>query len=337
MFSVPDRSTVRFFLAVFYIMIINLEKSARRHAITGSLQSVLFFALFTAVWFLDGEFAWSVPWYWALGISVILPLVVLLILPLEKIGDRLVRYLRPQPPSQQFENVVTEIAIALVEPVESIQTYESPIANIAMVPCTKREIVVATTGALERLSRYELQALVAAQFAGMRDKWCRLATRAEIMWWALPWLMPLCFVGFAMGRPAAAILSFLSIFFWAFMPRWIEQGRDLCADVAAVRTTLDPTALASAMRKLADHARDVSEVKFGAWYLPSNPFIVLPKRLNSTTTSNVNGRKRSWTSADEVRMELLLRADRAEAMAEGADPRKFTGREFSKRWGRLGR
>jgi Zn-dependent protease with chaperone function len=245
----------------------------------------------------------------------------------------LAKHLRPEPPTQQFDNVVTEIAIALVEPVESIQTYRCPVPNIAMLPCSDREIVVATTGALEKLSRYELQALVAAQFPGMRNRWCRMATRAEIMWWAIPWYFPIGFTGLVLGRPFAMLAAFGFIFVWAFMPRKTEQARDLCADVVAVRTTFDPQSLASAMRKLAGHAQDATKIDFGAWYLPMNPFLVIPKRHQTTTT--VNGR--SWNQADEVRLELLLRADRAEAMAKGGKASDFTGREFSRRWRKLGK
>ena len=31
-----------------------------------------------------------------------------------------------------------------------------------------------------------------------------------------------------------------------------------------------------------------------------------------------------------------MRADRAEALASGADPRRYTGREYRRRWSRLG-
>jgi Zn-dependent protease with chaperone function len=167
----------------------------------------------------------------------------------------------------------------------------------------------------------------------MRNKWCRLATRAEIMWWALIWFFPIGLIGLMVDRQFALLTGFLFIFVYAFMPRKTEQARDLCADVVAVRTTFDPHSLASAMRKLAEHANVATKIDFGTYFLPMNPFLVIPKRVQSTTT--VNGR--SWTQADEVRLELLLRADRAEAMANGGNPSDFTGREFSKRWSDLGK
>lgn len=312
-------------------MIASLESTARHHAISSSIRSVLGVAILILPWFftLNGMI---VPWVWAVGISLLVPTIILLTMPLAKVGDMFIKHLRPHPPTHQFENVVTEIAIGLNESVESIQIHDSKIANIAMIPCSNREIVVATTGALERLSRNELQALVAAQFAGMRDRWCRLATKAEIMWWAIPWVLWTFLVGLLLGRPAVALVYFLGIFVYVFMPRWTEQARDLCADVAAVRTTFDPQALANSMRKLAEQANAATNVDFGAWYLPNNPFLVIPRRLQSQTT--VNGRK--WSTEDEVRLELLLRADRAEALANGADPCELTGQEFRRRWGKLG-
>ncbi|MEM7387033.1 MAG: hypothetical protein AAF514_19015 [Verrucomicrobiota bacterium] len=318
-------------------MIISLEATARRHAIMACLRSVLMYGLLITPWFVGARGPMGGSWALVFAISILLAAIALLCLPLERIAGAIVKHLHPTPPPTQFENVVTEIAIALQEPVERIQTSECPVANIAMLPAPEGETVVATTGALERLTRNELQALVAAQFAGMRDRWCRLATRAEILWWGLLWILPLFLIGMVLGKPLAGILTFMIFVLHFFLPRWNEQARDLCADVAAVRTTLDPQALGSAMRKLAEQASRASRIKLGAWYLPNNPFMVIPKRVQSTTTVSGGGSSRRWTSTDEVRLELLLRADRAEALASGSDPGKYTGREFRRRWGQLGK
>ena len=79
-------------------------------------------------------------------------------------------------------------------------------------------------------------------------------------------------------------------------------------------------------------------VDIGKWYLPINPFLVLPRRARGQRTLEVSGRPtRTWSSTDEVALELSLRAERAEAMAAGAAPYLLTGREFRRRWGQLGR
>ncbi|MDI9246572.1 hypothetical protein [Marinobacter sp. CHS3-4] len=266
-----------------------------------------------------------------------MPILIMWYLSPERISNRLARHLQPHPPTKVFENIVAEIAIALGEPVENIQVSDCSVANVAMLPCSDREIVVATTGALERLDRYELQALVAAQFAGMRDRWCRLATRAEILWWLLLWILGFSFLlSWFLDGPIAftySVFYLFALFAWGLAPRWIEQARDLCADVVAVQKTLEPKALARAMRKLAEQASSADEVQFGSFLLPSNPFIVLPRRINVRKSSSI-GR---WSSTDEVRLELLLRADRAEAMANGENPSDFTGREYRRRWRLIGK
>ena len=127
-------------------MIIGLEATARRHAIRASLRSVFVFGLLIAPWFVDGK-GLHVPWPWVVGISWGVPLIVLLLMPLGKVADRVASKLNPEPPTQQFENVVSEIGLALNESVESIQTCKCRVANIAMLPGSKGEIVVATTGA----------------------------------------------------------------------------------------------------------------------------------------------------------------------------------------------
>lgn len=314
-------------------MIISLESSASRHAISSSLRSIAVFAIIIGAWCFGRDGSSPLPLPGVIAISFLIPTLVLLLLPLEKIADAVARHLKPQPPTQKFENIVQEIAIGLNEPVENIQTHSCPVVNIAMLPCSEKHIVVATTGALEFLSRNELQALVAAQFAGMRDKWCRLATRAEIMWWSLVWVFPFTFLALLLDRPAAIFVSFASLFVLIFCPRWNEQARDLCADVAAIRTTFDPQSLGNAMRKLAEQAKKASHIRFAPWYLPSNPFLVIPKRFESKTSVG----DRSWSSTDEVKLELILRAERAEALANGADPRDYTGREFHRRWQALGK
>ncbi|MGD1978588.1 MAG: hypothetical protein PVJ98_04285 [Akkermansiaceae bacterium] len=315
-------------------MIGGLETVARNNALLAFFQVCLGWSMFVFPWCLDQEFRPLLPLPAVIAISLAVPAIVILLLPLEKFADKISKHLKPLPGEAQFENVVHEIAIALGEPVESIQLENCKIANVAMLPCTGREVVVATRGAVEQLTRYELQALVAAQFAGMRDRWCRLASKAEVVWWTMPWMSVLGFLpGWILGHHPVGIFYFMAIFVNVFVPRWHEQARDLCADVVAVRTTLDPQSLASAMKKLADQAHKAIEIEFGKWYLPTNPFLVIPRRANSTTKSG--GRK--WTAGDEVKMEFELRADRAEALTNGEDPRKFTRREFSKRWSWLGR
>ncbi len=314
-----------------------LEDSARRHAIVATGRTTLMISVVLASWTVD-VMGRAVPWPIMVPLTIAGAALAVVALPLARVADSLARHVRPLPATNQFHNVVSEIAVAVGEPVEHIVTHDSEPANVAMLPTSQGEVVVATTGALRSLSRYELQALVAAQFAGMGDRWCRLATRAEIGWWALPWLIPIGMTGLIVGNGFFGFASWFVTVGSLALPRWNEQARDFCADVAAVRTTFDPDSLANAMRKLAEQPDAAHEVDLGAWYLPISPFLVLPRRNRSkTTVGGSKGKGRSWTSTDEVRMELALRADRAEAMAAGGDAKEFTGREFRRRWGQLGR
>jgi Zn-dependent protease with chaperone function len=313
-------------------MLAKLETLGRRGAIASALQSVIGFAFVIAPWFFDRQASPILPWYYVVGIAFGVPVILLLTWPLGRLADTLAKHLKPLPPTSQFQNVASEIAIALNEPIESIQIHDSSIPNIASLPCTKGEIVVATIGALERLSRHEIQALVAAQFAGMRDRWCRLATRAEIMWWSLRWLFLLMLLGPFFLNIILVFLTYFGFVFYLMLPRWIEQTRDLCADIAAVKVTLDPVSLGRAMRLLGGHSKEAIKIEFGAWYFPNSPFLVIPPRTDGVTT--VGGRH--WTTSEEVELEFKLRAERAEALAAGANPSQYTGKEFRRRWRQLG-
>ncbi|MEL6981790.1 MAG: hypothetical protein AAFO29_05145, partial [Actinomycetota bacterium] len=290
-----------------------LEASARRHALNAVARTAALYLVAGLAASFDALVAFSAP-VWLLPVFFI-PLVATVALPLGPIAQAVAGRIRPVSSTTTWHNVVTEIAIGLGEPVEQIQVHDSDVPNVAMLPITGAEVVVATRGALDLLGRYELQALVAAQFAGMRDRWCRVATRAEILWKAAPLLSLTFLPGLVLGAIATAVTGFVMIFVVAFVPRWNEQARDLCADVAAVRTTFDPPSLASAMRKLADRADAAHKVDIGRWYLPVSPFLVLPRRWKSNTTMTVGSSTRAWTSTDEVRMELRPNSRPVSALA----------------------
>ncbi len=311
-----------------------LARAAKAHALRAVVAS---WALLTVVLSLILAFP-----YW-LGIviplddfevvplAMVLAAVLILSLPLERVGARVLRDFQAGDADGRLRNVADGLAIAIGEPPGRVLIHEAAIPNVGGFPTSAGVVVMATTGAVQQLRRDELEALVAAQFAGMRDPWCRLATRAELGWKLAQ------AVGFASILVAIPFALFVAVLMM-IVPRTVEATRDLCADVAAVAATRHPTALANAFRRLATSANVGNQQKLVAhWYLPVSTFLALPKRVSSTTSvSRDTGPSRTWTDVDEVRTELLLRADRAEALAAGADPRQFTGREFWRRWGRLG-
>ncbi len=314
---------------------VGLARTARTHALRAialawvALAGVIAATLAIPNGFFDDVV--NVGAWVAIAIGMALATVIVAILPVQRLGDRLVGDLRAGEADGRLRNVAEEVSIAISEPPGRVLIHGSDIPNVGAIPASAGIVVLATAGAVDQLRRDELEALVAAQLAGMRDPWCRLATRAELVWTLTKW------GGFAtivVAHPVAAAISTVML----LSPRSVEATRDLCADAAAVAATRHPAALADALRHLAPSASVTHLQALGTrWYLPLSPFLVLPKRTPSTTHRQVGGQpERAWTSADEVRTELDLRADRAVALAAGADPREFTGREFRRRWGRLG-
>ena len=280
-----------------------------------------------------GWFDFFIPfgWFTAIIVAMVVAAAIVLLFPLERLGGEIVTDLRAEATDGRLRNVAEEVAIAIGETSRHVVIHEAEVPNVGAFPTADGVVVMATTGALEQLERAELEALVAAQFAGMRDRWCRLATRAELTWTLTK---VLGFVSILFAMPVAWMIGGVMV----FLPRSVEATRDLCADVAAVRATRHPAALANAFRHLAPAASAGNKQRFvQRWYLPISPFLAMPKRAQSTTSISGGGKPaRTYTDVDEVTFELLLRADRAEALASGADPSEYTGREYRRRWSRLG-
>ena len=268
----------------------------------------------------------------AIPVAMVLAALIVILLPLERLGDTIVADLRATGATAgRLRNIADELSIAIGEPAGHVLVQAATIPNVGAFPTPDGVVVMATSQAVEQLGRDELEALVAAQFAGMRDRWCRVATRAELAWTLAK---ALAFVSILFALPVAVLIGGTML----FLPRTVEATRDLCADVAAVAATRHPAALASGLRHLAPAASDGHEQRIAKrWYLPISPFLAMPKRLQSTTSVSVGERPtRTYTEAEEIAAELHLRADRAEALAAGADPSRYTGREYRRRWSQLG-
>ena len=312
-----------------------LARTAKAHALravalaTTALAAQFFLVLLAP----HGWFDALVPFDgWAIiPAAIVTATIAVVLLPLDRVGRIIVDEIEGGEADGRARNVADEIAIAIGEPAGRVIIHASAVPNVGAFPTPDGVVVVVTRGALDVLRRDELEALVASQFAGMRDGWCRLATRAELGWSAG---RAFGYVSIVFGAPFGLFLSALM----HFSPRIVEATRDLCADVAAVEATRHPAALAGAMHDLASAAADSHRQDLvRRWFLPISTFLVLPKRLQSTTSiGSESGPARTWTSVEEVAAELHLRADRAEALASGADPREYTGREYRRRWSALG-
>lgn len=267
----------------------------------------------------------------SIPIALALAAALMFALPLERVGEAIVTELRGNEERGRLRNVAEEVSIAIGERPGRVVIHGTDFPNIGAFPTSDGVVVLATAGALAHLQRDELEALVAAQLAGMRDRWCRLATRAELGWQLAKMLafVMLLATPFTLFVAGALVM----------IPRMVEATRDLCADVAAVAVTRHPEALASGLRRLGPASANGHEQRLVSWYLPISTFLVLPKRGGTarTTITRSDEVTRSWTAAEEVSAELALRADRAEALAMGADPRQFIGREYVRRWSKLGK
>ena len=281
-------------------------------------------------WGVFGFFVWFEGWV-IVPVSMLTAAVIIVSIPLNRIGRAIDADLRGVHAEGLARNVTEEISIASSARSRDVMIHPSPIPNVGGFPTSDGTVVMVTEGAARQLRRDELEALIAAQFAGLDDWRCLVATRAELGW---KLTVVLALGSFVLATPFA-------VFVGAFMllaPRFVEATRDLCADVAAIRATRHPEALAAAMRHLARAAVHSHAQSLGIRrWLPINSFLVISKRYQSTRTIYTDKEiKRKWTEVDEVESELLLRADRATALASGADPRHFTGREFRRRWSALG-
>ncbi|NNE11713.1 MAG: hypothetical protein HKN41_05640 [Ilumatobacter sp.] len=316
---------------------VKLARTARSHALRATALAwlALVSVLSTTAAFPNGFYDELIPdaGWWIAPFAVVVATMLIAALPVERLGSAIVEDLKEHPPADgRLRNVADEVAVAVGERVEQVLVVEATIPNVGAFPTRDGIVVMATTQAVEQLRRDELEALVAAQFAGMRDPWCRLATRAEVAWRLT---IVLGFASVVVAMPLAPFISTAML----FTPRWVEMTRDLCADVAAVEATRHPAALAGGLRHLIPSADDSHRQRIvKRWYLPTNAFLVMPKRFQSTTSiGSDNDEGRTWTEDEEIAAELELRADRAEALASGADPSDYTGREYRRRWSRLGR
>lgn len=305
----------------------HLEMSGRRHAVWAALIAATIWVLLTLlVLFMPHGInpAGAIPAGVKIYIALVVGVLVVPAIPLELIGERHITNMQSErAQDRRLINVAEEIAIGTGHKPGTVLIHESSVPNVGGFPTTDGVIVVATSGAVELLSRDELQALVATQFAGMEDPWCRLATKAEFAW------------GTAL---IASVLSLIVspvgwiLILGAVLPRSVEHHRDLCADIAAVRAARHPEALSSALRSLRPAAPMSNKLQMGSHGVSASPFLVLPTRQPSTTWVG----ERSFTSTDEIATELTLRADRADALAAGGDPTQFTSREYRRRYNQLG-
>lgn len=192
-----------------------------------------------------------------------------------------------KPEEKVFVNVVEEMAIASGLPRPTVWIVPDPDPNaFATGIDTNHAHVAVTEGLLATLNRDELQAVVAHEMAHIRNDDVKLMTLLA----ALVGVMALIAEGtwrvlwFGGGRrgggekkggnaPLAAILVLwlISVLLAPVVSRLLALGvsrkREFLADASAAQFTRNPTALASALRRIEDAAAPTKAIKQGTAHL----------------------------------------------------------------------
>jgi heat shock protein HtpX len=189
----------------------------------------------------------------------------------ESVGGIEVGPEHPEPRVQQFYNVVSEIAIASRLPIPKVYVLDvGQINAFAAGMKTDNAAIAVTRGALEQLSRDELQGVIAHEFGHVRNGDMRLnmCLSAMVMGFFI-----ISYIGIRMlemsalsGRRNASgliglafvVAGLFSWFFGAILRSMTSRQRELLADASAVEFTRNPEGLIGALQKIdAQETRDM--------------------------------------------------------------------------------
>ncbi len=207
------------------------------------------------------------------------------------LGGTLVEADARDPLRRRLYNVVEEIALASGVPVPEIYVLdqESGINAFAAGFTPADAAVAVTRGALEKLSRSELQGVIAHEFSHIFNGDMRLNIR---LMGALFGILMLSLIGrrvlhgsFYMGRSknsnggaimlvavAVMLVGYIGLFFGRWIKSAVARQREYLADASAVQFTRDPDGIAGALKKIAVYSdasylniesEEVSHMLFG--------------------------------------------------------------------------
>ena len=207
------------------------------------------------------------------------------------LGGVLVEADARDPLRRRLYNVVEEIALASGIPVPEIYVLEQESGiNAFAAGFTPADAAVAVTrGALEKLSRSELQGVIAHEFSHIFNGDMRLNIR---LMGALFGILMLSLIGrrvlhgsFFMGRSknsnggaivmvaiAVMLVGYIGLFFGRWIKSAVSRQREYLADASAVQFTRDPDGIAGALKKISVYSdasylnvesEEVSHMLFG--------------------------------------------------------------------------
>ena len=176
------------------------------------------------------------------------------------LGGRLLEPARATPPELRLLNVVEEMAIASGTPVPPVYLMEEPGINAFAAGFTPADAVVGVTrGAVERLSRDQLQGVIAHEFSHILNGDMRLNIRLMGFIFGILCLSlfgrilmrtrgkknPLPLFGIALF-----IVGSLGVFFGKLIKSAVSRQREFLADASAVQFTRNPDGIAGALKKI---------------------------------------------------------------------------------------
>jgi len=207
------------------------------------------------------------------------------------LGGTLVEADARDPLKRRLYNVVEEIALASGIPVPEVYVLdqESGINAFAAGFTAADAAVAVTRGALEKLSRSELQGVIAHEFSHIFNGDMRLNIR---LMGALFGILMLSLIGrrvlygsYYMGRSknsnggaimlvavAVMLVGYIGLFFGRWIKSAVSRQREYLADASAVQFTRNPDGIAGALKKIAVYSdasylniesEEVSHMLFG--------------------------------------------------------------------------
>ncbi|QOW19368.1 M48 family metallopeptidase [Lysobacter ciconiae] len=177
------------------------------------------------------------------------------------------------PDLRRFRNVVEEMAIASGVPMPRLYVLEhdAGINAFAAGYSPSDAVVAVTRGALERLNRDELQAVVAHEFSHILNGDMRLNLRLVGVLFGISMIAlighkvlhfglygsrdggrgPTAAIFMMAGAVVALVVGWIGLFFARMIRAGISRSRERLADASAVQFTRQTTGLAGALKKIA--------------------------------------------------------------------------------------
>ncbi|MDX1381192.1 MAG: M48 family metallopeptidase [Xanthomonadales bacterium] len=244
---------------------------------------------------------------------------------------------------RRLRNVVEEIALASGVPVPEIYVLEqeSGINAFAAGYSPADAAVAVTRGALEKLSRDELQGVIAHEFSHVLNGDMRLNIRLMgtlfgILLLALIGRRVLMHARFGRSdRNAAAVMliaaglmlvGYIGLFFGRWIKAGVSRQREYLADASAVQFTRDPNGIGGALKKIAVYSdgsllradtEEVSHMLFGdgqrmLLFATHPPLHERIRRIDPGFREEDLDRLRAAIVRDQAREREAARADAAE-------------------------